>query len=869
MEMDPSLGLEDLGPPRSPDLALAALQPCVAEWFSQRHTEPTPIQRLAWPALAAGKNVLLSAPTGSGKTLAAFLPILDRLRAEPPGWGVRCLYVAPLKALCKDAARNLRAHLADLAEFLPGPTPELRVSVRTGDTPAHERRELLTEPPDILLTTPESLAVLLSQPRCLDLFAGLRWVVVDELHALLPTKRGADLSLSLERIQEQTSGPLQRLGLSATATPLAEAARFLVGDGRPCAIACVEDSTELQLSVEPLEELRGFVAQLLDRLEPELTTRRTILVFTNIRSLAERLAWALRRRHPEWADQVGVHHSALSGERRDDVERRLKHGQMKVVLTSTSLELGVDIGSVDLVVLVHPPGDVVRFLQRIGRSGHGPGRCRRGLVLTAGPSELLEATVTARSSRANQCEPLRVPVHPLDVLCQQLLGMATQQVQTPDTAFARVRRAYPYRNLPREDFDACLDYLTGRRSDGKTWLPARLSWQDETFRVRNAQTARLLRQNLGTILTEEPRSVRLAVPDPGEDNASEFAPTPQVGQLDLAFADRLQPGDRFLLDGRCLEYRRADGSGLLVQEVQGSPAVPVWGGEGWPLSPELARRLFVLRVQAAEAMREEPDALASFLRREYGLDGAAVDLLVGYFLRQECVSEIPDISTLLVELVGGEAVQSCYFHTPLNRTGNDALARVLVRRLACERGMSATSVVADLGFAVILRGSVGPGPQDWRALLAVDRFETDLDAALAESPRLRAHFRRVAYTGLMLLRNPLGRRRRVGGRDWAERCLFDQARTSDPNCVLLRQAVRGVREECCDVAAARAWLDTLGQTAIHVRRLSGVSPFAESWTQLTAGPAEATDTPADALRRLHATLTGGGQAACGSIATGC
>jgi ATP-dependent Lhr-like helicase len=651
---------------------------------------------------------------------------------------------------------------------------------------------------------------------------------------------------------------------------LTEAARFLAGNDRACAIACVEDSAPLELTVEPLEERGGFVPQLLDRLEAELAAHRTVLVFTNVRSLAERLAWSLRRRHPEWADQIGVHHSALSAERRRQVEQDLKHGRMKVVLSSTSLELGVDIGSVDLVVLVHPPGDVIRFLQRIGRSGHGPGRARRGLVLTAGPGELLEAAVTARSSRANQCEPLRVPVHPLDVLCQQLLGMATQQAQTADAAYELVRRAYPYRNLPRADLDACLNYLSGRRADGQEWLPSRISWQGDAFRVRDARTARLLRRNLGTILTEEPRTVRMLHPEVMADPDSDFAPSPpEVGQLDLAFADRLQPGDRFLLDGRCLEFRRADGSGLLVEEVQGRPAVPIWGGEGWPMSLELARRLYLLRMEAAEALRDGPRALADLLAREYGLGGDAVEVLVAYFQRQECVSEIPETSTLLIEVVGAAPATACYLHTPLNRAGNDALARVLVRRLACDRGQSAQSVVADLGVAVLLRGSRDLSPEDWRALLAVDRFESALDAALAEGPTLRERFRRVAFTGLMLLRNPVGGRRRVGGRDWGERRLFDQVQRDEPDFVLLRQAIREVREQCCDAGAARAFLESVEHMAIRVRRLPCVSPFAESWTQLTEGPAEVVDTPAEVLQRLHAALTGGRQAPCGSMATGC
>ena len=275
---------------------------------------------------------------------------------------------------------------------------------RTGDTPGPERQVFRHDPPEVLLTTPESLSILLSQSALGPLFAGLRWLVVDEVHALAPTKRGADLALSLERLSI-VAAP-QRIGLSATAAPLAEAARFLVGTDRPCAIAEVHDESPLDLRVVPLADGPAFLADLMRRLIPELGACRSTLIFANTRRLAERLAWALRHRLPEWDDQIAVHHSSLATPRRREVEGLFKHGRLRVVVSSTSLELGIDIGSVDLVALVHPPGGVVRLLQRVGRAGHGPGRVRRGLVFTASPAELLEAVVTGASGRAAECEPL-------------------------------------------------------------------------------------------------------------------------------------------------------------------------------------------------------------------------------------------------------------------------------------------------------------------------------------------------------------------------------------------------------------------------------------------------------------------------------
>src|SRR5579885_863839 len=528
--------------PPAAGAALACLAAPVRRWFAEAFGKPTPAQRLAWPAVAAGKHLLLSAPTGSGKTLAAFLPLLSRLLGGPLVPGIRLLYVAPLKALGNDARRNLRAHLRGIRRHLPEGRGRLRAALRTGDTLPAARRRLLTAPPDVLLTTPESLAVLLSQPAVAPLFADLQAVIVDEVHALAAGKRGADLALSLERLTALAGGALQRVGLSATCAPLDEAAGFLVGVGRPCTVARVPESAPLELAVEPLESRASGppLAELIDRLGPELAAHGATLIFTNTRRLAERLAWALRRRFPEWDEQIAVHHSAVAAARRRDVERRFKRGQLRAVVTSTSLELGIDIGSVDRVVLVHPPGGVVRLLQRVGRAGHGPGRRRRGLVLTASAAELLEAAVTVAAGLSGQHEPLRVPAHPLDVLCQQLLGMACERSWHPDEAFALVRRAYPYRNLPRPDFDACLDYLSGRGPGGAAWLPSRLRWQEDSFTVRSDRTARLLRQNVGTILAEERRPVRLL---PAE---SPDAPplTSVVGDVDDPFADRLRPGDR-------------------------------------------------------------------------------------------------------------------------------------------------------------------------------------------------------------------------------------------------------------------------------------------------------------------------------------
>jgi ATP-dependent Lhr-like helicase len=830
--------------PPSPETALEALPDPVRDWFCQRFGQPTLAQRLAWPVVRAGHNLLLCAPTGTGKTLAVFLPLLGRLLTDPSRGGVCCLYVSPLKALTSDVHRNLRSYLAGIASFLSAGAVPVRLQTRTGDTSARARRQLVRQPPDILLTTPESLAVLLSQRGTVGLLSGVRCVIVDEIHSLAGSKRGADLSLSLERLEELAGG-VQRLGLSATCAPLTTAALFLVGVGRSCTIARAPEAAALKLRVEPLSEAGGGLCdRLVSRLAPELESAPTTLLFANARRLAERLAWALRQRFPQWQEQIAVHHSCLAARRRRDVERRLKRGLLRVVVSSTSLELGIDIGAVENVILIHPPGGVVRLLQRVGRGGHGPGRRRRGLVLTASTAGLLEAAVTASSGRAEQVEPLRLPEHPLDVLCQHLLGLATQGWWQKGRALELVRRAAAYQELSEGDFEDCLNYLSGRRRDGQTWLPARLRWQQDRFTVADERSARLLRRNLGTILGEERRSVRL------QSGGG-------IGEVDEAFAERLQPGDRFLLDGRCLELKRAGISSLEVEEVIGRPAAPRWAGEAWPCSAELARRLYLLRSRAAEALLQGPASLDDLLRREYRLDAAARGPLTAYFRQQEAVSEIPAACVCLVECVSGEDGEGYYFHTPLNRPANDALGRLAARRLARPGGRCVVSIAADLGFLLQVQGGPALSADELRRLLAAESFDADLDDALKDSDLLRERFRRAVLIGLMLLRNPLGSRRKVGGADWPERRLFDQVRAADSDFVLLRQARREVREECLDVAMARAYAQEMPRRALRCRRLAQPSPFAEGWTQQLVGAVETSVDPADALQRLHAALTGG------------
>lgn len=534
----------------------------------------------------------------------------------------------------------------------------------------------------------------------------------------------------------------------------------------------------------------------------------------------------MRRRYPAWDQEIAVHHSALAAERRRAVERRFKRGRLRAVVTSTSLELGIDVGPVENVVLVHPPGGVVRLLQRVGRGGHGPGRPRRGLVLTAGPSALFEAAVTAASSHARQCETWRVPVHPLDVLCQQLVGMAAAGAFRADEAFLLAKRAYPYRDLPREDFEDCIAYLAGPGSVSPAWLRK----DGDLWTIRSAAVAGVLRRNVGSIIAEESR--RVVVESPSANRQL-------IGEVDAGFGEGLQSGDRFLLDGRCLEFRRRASGDLVVDEVFGRPPAPHWSGEGWPLAPGLARRLYLLRVHAAEALREGRTAFSALMRSEFGLEDHAIACLSEQFERQECVSEIPDGGTLLIETVRRDHGTEYYLHTPLNRDSNDALVRLAVLRLARDHGLSSLSLVAEPGFMLMVRGSRRLPPQFWRGILTSSDFDADLSTALANSDVRKERCRRVAQTGLLRPRYPC--------RGWRSPFVAG----SDEDFVLTRQAQREVLAER---HPALAFVEQLQDMTIRCRPLGEISPFVEGWHRVEAGPVETVESPDESLQRLHTTL---------------
>ncbi|MGH2780712.1 MAG: DEAD/DEAH box helicase, partial [Thermoleophilaceae bacterium] len=615
-----------------PSDPLSSFTPRVRDWFARSFERPTPAQARAWPAIASGANVLVSAPTGSGKTLAAFLWGLDRLVSDP-GRG-RLVYVSPLKALSYDVEKNLRAPLKGIGG-------EVSVAIRTGDTPQKERQAMLRTPPDVLITTPESLYLMLTS-RARELLAETDSVIVDEIHAVARTKRGAHLALTLERLEHVAGRPLQRIGLSATQRPLEEVGRFLAGAGRDCRIvdAGVRKPLDLKIHVpvenmsepdsgqgEGLQEIRDSAAtqrSIWPAIYPELLDlvrrHRSTIVFVNNRRGAERLAVRLNELAAEQdgkdtpALMARAHHGSLAREERLVVEDLLKSGELPCLVATSSLELGIDMGAVDLVIQVESPKSVTAGLQRIGRAGHGVGEVSRGRIFPKFRADLLECAVVAKRMRDGDIEPTVVLRNPLDVLAQQVVAAtATGDEWKVPELHDVIRRAYPFSELSRELLDSVLDMLDGRYpSEEFAELRPRIVWDRvaDTIRARRG-ALQLAVTNAGTIPDRGLYGVHL--PD-GR----------RVGELDEEMVYEARAGQTFLLGASTWRIEEITRDRVIVTPAPGAPgAVPFWRGDGVGRPKELGEAIGAF---SREAVDRAPAELAA----EHDLDRRAAANLVAY-----------------------------------------------------------------------------------------------------------------------------------------------------------------------------------------------------------------------------------------------
>lgn len=817
----------------------------VFQWFRRKYGEPTPAQREAWPRIQAGENVLIASPTGTGKTFAAFLCVIDKLaRMHQRGEltdAIHCIYVSPLRALSYDLEKNLNGPLAELF----GKKSPIRVELRTGDTTSGARARQFVKPPHILLTTPESLCLLLSQQKWLPVLAKARWLIVDEIHALAENKRGSHLSLSIERLAAlAASHTLQRVGLSATISPLPEVARYLAGTHGQCAVIDVSTKKRVELRVHtPLRKNpypeAGFTGQRLVKELGELIKKhQTTLVFSNTRSGAEGTTFWLKQSFPELADQIECHHASLEREVRLEVEDRLKRGELRAVVCSTSLELGIDIGSVELVVMMSTPKGVSKALQRAGRAGHNIHSISRGILMATNVSDLVESCATVLLARKQHLDDVRIPPNALDVLAQHLVSMGCTQTWRRDEALELVRRAYPFRSLSQGEFDDVLDYLAGggaslRRQYSEVF--GKIELYEDSFLTRPGKVQRDFLQNVGVI------------PNVGQVRVR--AGSRLLGSVEESFIRYLKIGDIFVLAGRPVQLDKITQMEAWVTPKNGAtPTVPRWNANKFPLSNRVCREIVAFRSELRDLLTKDEassDEVVDWIAKRLDCGIANARILYAMHVAQCQVSEIPTADTLLVEeLIEYDnentppakrpkrkprppepVARHYFFHSLIGRSANDALARGIVSRLHGLRGGNAVATPHDYGFVLTVAPSQHIAEEEIPGLLDPVGFDAALSAALRQSEMLRYHFRNAAQTGLMVYRNILGERRSVRKLTWSTEVIFNVLQQHEPDHVLMREARRDTLHTFIDADGALEFLHAQKRRPIKLLRLSHVAPL--------------------------------------------
>ncbi len=830
-------------------------------WFGSAFARPTPAQAGAWEAIARGEHTLVVAPTGSGKTLAAFLWAIDRTAnaspVPPAARRLRTLYVSPMKALAVDIERNLRSPLAGLrtqAAVLGLPAPDVRTAIRTGDTPPEDRRRFQRQPPDILITTPESLFLLLtSQAR--EVLRSVETVILDEIHAVAGTKRGAHLALSVERLEELLERPPQRIGLSATVRPVDEVARFL-GGGRPVTVVQPPSDKRFELTVEvPLEDMTepgaGYEAPAQERparrgpifgqsgmtgptTEPEERTstwpaidrrlldliraHRSTIVFANSRRLAERLCARVNELAGE--EVARAHHGSVSREQRVEIEELLKSGRIPAVVATSSLELGIDMSAVDLVVQVEAPPSVASGLQRIGRSGHGVGDVSKGVVLPKFRGDLVECAVVVERMREGAIEALRYPRNPLDVLSQQVVAMVAMDDWDVDELEAVARRAANFAELPRTAFEGVLDMLSGRYpSDEFAELRPRLTWD----RVENSLTARPGAQRLavtsgGTIPDRGLFGVFLA--------ASGEKPV-RVGELDEEMVYESRPGDVFVLGASSWRIEEITHDRVLVTPAPGVPGrMPFWHGDAPGRPVELGRALGAF-------MRElggmKPEAQLQRLR-DGGLDEFAAQNVVQYLAEQrEATGVLPDDRTIVVERFRDELGdwRMC-IHSPFGARVHVPWAQAIEARVRERLGLEVQTMVDDDGIVVRLP-EADEAPPGESVLFEPEEVEELVTDAVGGSAMFASRFREAAARALLLPRRRPGSRTPLWQQRQRSSSLLQVASRYGTFPVIL-ETFRECLQDVFDLPGLTELMDAIRRREIRIVEVDtqAPSPFASS-----------------------------------------
>ncbi len=842
----------------------AIMHPFVNQWFFSRFKEFSLPQLFGVMEIHQRKNVLISAPTGATKTLTGFLAVLNELVDSASKQiledKIYCVYISPLKALNYDIEYNLKRPLAEI-ERLVDKKLGIRLGVRTGDTTATEKAQMLKHSPHILITTPESLAILLNSPKFKEKLNDVQWLIIDEIHALADNKRGLHLNLTVERLQRLSPG-MTRVGLSATIAPLEDIARYLVGydeKGRENDCGIVDVQFIKQMDLQVLSPVKSLVdtdymlkhQKMYDLVNKLVQEHKTTLIFTNTRAATERVVHNLKEMFPTHytAENIAAHHGSLGKEARFTTEQNLREGKLKTVVSSTSLELGIDIGYIDLVICLGSPKSVARFLQRSGRAGHQLHSTVKARMIVMDRDDLVECALLLKSAIEKKIDRIHVPQNALDVLAQQIYGIAINEIINIQDLYQLVKRSYCYHNLDWESFFAVIRYLSGEYvSLEERHVYSRIWYDQETGQIgKKGKLARVIYMtNIGTIPEES--YVRVKV---GENI---------VGMIDEAFLERLRPGDVFVLGGNTYMFKFSRGMTAQVStSVNRPPTVPSWFSEMLPLSFDLAmeinrfRRLMEDQLKTAKNIKSaaSKNKVLSFINKHLYVDEKAAESIYHYFLEQYKFSRIPSDQLITIERFVDRGRKYILFNTLFGRRVNDCLSRSLAYVIGKSQHRDVEIGITDNGFYL-------SAEKEFNALRAFqllqsENFRQVLEDAIEKSEVLQRRFRHCAARSLMILRQYLGKKKNAGRMQVSSRILFNAVKMIGNDFPILKEARREVLEDLMDYEHAQMIIDNVCRGKIEVAELNVDLPSPFAFNLVASGYSDVIkiEDKQEFLRRMH------------------
>lgn len=839
-----------LDKPQTKEEIYTILNPLVKKWFTSKFNDFTPPQTYGILPIHSREHILISSSTGSGKTLTGFTAILNELidnaQKEILEDKIYAIYVSPLKALGKDIKHNLLEPLEEIEE-LAGKELGIRVGVRTGDTTPYERQKMLKNTPHILITTPESLALMLISPKFKEKLKSVDWMLVDEIHALAENKRGVHLSLLMEHLQHLNPG-MARVGLSATVAPLTEVGRFLAGSNRSVKIADVSSSKQLDLQVvSPVSDLvnttyEDIQINLYEKLHSLIQEHKTTLIFTNTRAGTERVVHTLKQKFPrsyyevdeknpvEQASLIGAHHGSLSKEHRDRIEGQLREGKLKAVACSTSLELGIDIGSIDLVILLGSPKSVARALQRVGRAGHRLSSVTKGKIIVLDRDDLVECSVLLKHALEHKIDRLHIPTNSYDVLVQHILGFVLQQEINIEELYELTKQSYCYEHLSYDDYYELVRYLAGDfPALENRYIFAKIRLDDNTLKPRGKLTRMLYASNLGTIPSSSGVLVKIGAHT--------------IGTIDEGFLEKLKRGDRFVLGGDTYEFHFARGMVAQVGAAFGkTPTIPNWYSESLPLSYDLAKGIQVFRGQMYRQFKEKKSLtqIISWINDHLYLDATAAQAIYNYMQEQYLLTKhakkelFPTNENIVVEkytddyFEGQHTSKKHYLlvHSLHGRRVNESLSRVFAYMLGKFHHADIEIGVNDNGFYLATTKELYV--EKVLSLIKEDEFEGLLHSSMQGSEVIKRRFRQCAERSFMILRNYKGNVKNAGRQQVSSMILLKAAKKISENFIILRETFREVMQDLMDVEHAKEVFSNIksGAQKVVVSDFPVPSPFA-------------------------------------------